>query len=482
MIYAAPLITIALRQLTLSHKKHILPVIAGLFGCALLFVSANRTPYLPPITHEDLHMPAPDVLELLDVSALEYLDRQSNSTRPNVITEHAENPAPAASASPIGKTYEIKIQPGDTLLSILVKSGIDERAAMERLQNLEKAFNPHTLKAGDNVELVFKPASYSQEKAPQTDKELGLMLIERQNQDSQLVSLDTDQTYFWSNPAPYKTGWNAGPVVISSDITSSFIGSARKAGLSGAHIQDVVDLLRYTVDFGRDIQKGASFTLMYQRTRDSDGALQNGPLEYVELNNRGKRIQLFRTTLEDGEVGYFDETGRTNKRSIMKTPVDGARISSRFGMRIHPILGYNKMHKGIDFAAPTGTPIVAAGDGVIDKIYRSRSYGNYIKIRHKNHYKTAYAHMSRFAKGMKRGTRVSQGDIIGYVGSTGRSTGPHLHFEILHNNKHINPMKIKDFGATVLAGQALIEFKKNRDKILALIKTDIRVTENHITE
>ena len=169
-------------------------------------------------------------------------------------------------------------------------------------------------------------------------------------------------------------------------------------------------------------------------------------------------LEYFRFITDEGYVDYFNREGKNVKKSILKTPLDGARLSSNFGMRKHPILGYNKMHKGVDFAAPKGTPIYAGGNGVIEYAGNKGSYGKYILIRHNNEYKTAYAHLSGFKKGISKGVRVNQGDVIGFVGSTGRSTGPHLHYEIIHRNKQINPLTLKLPSGKILKGKELNRF------------------------
>jgi len=198
------------------------------------------------------------------------------------------------------------------------------------------------------------------------------------------------------------------------------------------------------------------------------------------LTNRGSEIALYRgSDDETGEAGYFDASGKTNKRTLMRTPLAGARISSHFGMRRHPVLGYTKMHRGTDFGARKGTPIFAAGDGIIEFLGRNGAYGKYIRIRHNGTYETAYAHMSRYAPNLSSGKRVRQGEVIGYVGSTGRSTGPHLHFEILKHGSQINPMKIADFGAVKgLDGAALSRFKVRVSRIeiaLTLLRNGTRI-------
>ena len=192
-----------------------------------------------------------------------------------------------------------------------------------------------------------------------------------------------------------------------------------------------------------------------------------GDIQYARVTIKNNTLEYFKFLTDDGYVDYFNREGKNVKKSILKTPLDGARLSSTYGMRKHPISGFNKMHKGIDFAAPKGTPVYAGGNGVIERAGRNGGYGNYIRIRHNNEYKTAYAHLSGFKKGISKGVRVNQGEVIGYVGSTGRSTGPHLHYEIIYQNKQINPLKLKLPSGKILKGKELERFKKNYKMILA---------------
>ena len=216
---------------------------------------------------------------------------------------------------------------------------------------------------------------------------------------------------------------------------------------------------------------------MYETYETEDGDFARyGDVLYASLMVGGKTIPVYRYKSDDGVVDYYRENGTSLKRILMQTPIDGARMSSGYGMRHHPVLGYNKMHKGVDFAAPRGTPIYAAGNGVVEKAGRHGGYGNYIRIRHSNGLKTAYAHMRKFAKGMSDGKRVSQGQVIGYVGTTGRSTGPHLHFEVLKNGKQVNPKSIKSSGGEKLAGKSLRNFQKE----ILLIKQKYAHLDNDV--
>jgi murein DD-endopeptidase MepM/ murein hydrolase activator NlpD len=208
---------------------------------------------------------------------------------------------------------------------------------------------------------------------------------------------------------------------------------------------------------------------MYDRFVDSQGeTIYHGDIAFAALTLSGQRQALYRFTRDNGEEGFFDPSGKSARKALLRTPVDGARLSSGFGRRKHPILGYTRMHKGVDFAAPKGTPIYAAGSGTVDVAGRNGGYGKYVRIRHNGSYSTAYAHMNGFAKGIRRGTRVKQGQVIGYIGSTGSSTGPHLHYEVIRDGRQMNPMKVKMPAGPKLAG-------KERERFLAYIaETDSR--------
>ena len=193
--------------------------------------------------------------------------------------------------------------------------------------------------------------------------------------------------------------------------------------------------------------------------------VRTGDVIYASMTLSGKTKAYYRYTPKSGITDYFDEQGRSVRKTLMRTPVDGARLSSGFGARRHPVLGYTKMHKGVDFAAPRGTPIMAAGDGVVERANRYGGYGNYLRIRHNSELKTAYAHIHRFAKGVSAGSRVKQGQIVAYVGSTGRSTGPHLHYEVLQNMKQVNPLSIKVAAGEILKGSELKRLAAARSTI-----------------
>ena len=234
-------------------------------------------------------------------------------------------------------------------------------------------------------------------------------------------------------------------ILIKGKIQSNLYVSALKEGVPENTLLEMISLLGFSVDFQREIRKGDDFEIIFTKKIDllKNIIIKTNPITYVSLNLSGNKLNFFNYEDKYGLPQYYDENGKSSKRTIMKTPINGARLSSGYGNRKHPILGYTKMHRGLDFAAPLGTPVFAAGDGVVEKAGWNGSYGRYIRIRHTGTYKTAYAHLSGFNKNVRIGKRVLQGKIIGYVGSSGRSTGPHLHYEVLRNNKQINPVKIK---------------------------------------
>ena len=230
----------------------------------------------------------------------------------------------------------------------------------------------------------------------------------------------------------------------------------------------LIQLFSFDLDFQRDIQKDTKVSISYEKIfvkNKSDYAL--GDIEYAKIIIKNNTLEYFKFLTDEGFIDYFNRQGKNVKKSILKTPIDGARISSSFGMRKHPISGFNKMHKGVDFAAPIGTPVYAGGNGVIEMVGVNGGYGKYIRIRHNNEYKTAYAHLSSYRKGISKGVRVNQGEVIGYVGSTGKSTGPHLHYEIIYQNKKVNPLKLKLPSGKILTGDELLRFEKKYKIILA---------------
>ena len=257
-----------------------------------------------------------------------------------------------------------------------------------------------------------------------------------------------------------------------SEITNSLYASAIKNGIPPSIIIDFARVYGFQIDFQRDIWKNDSFQILYENfVDDKEKVIETGNIIFAKLILQGKDFPLYGFKTKEG-YDYFDNFGKSVKKSLMKTPINGARLSSKFGLRKHPILGFNKMHRGTDFAAPKGTPVMASGDGKIIRARWCGGGGNCIKIKHNSTYSTVYAHLSKFARITKEGARVRQGQIIGYVGSTGLSTGPHLHYEVIENGRKINSQKLKLPSGKILKGK--------QRKLFEIEKIRINVTKSEL--
>ena len=260
-------------------------------------------------------------------------------------------------------------------------------------------------------------------------------------------------------------------IVVKKIITNNLYNSAMSANIEPNIIVEFARIFGFEVDFQRDIRKGDWFEIYYEKFIDDHNKVRDtGKIIYASMYVNGEEINLYNFNYKNDEE-YYDIKGKSITKSLMKTPINGARLSSSFGMRKHPILGYNKMHRGTDFAAPSGTPIMASGSGTVTRARWCGGGGNCVKIKHNSTYETVYAHMKSFAKGVKEGRKVKQGQIIGYVGSTGLSTGPHLHYEVIVNGKKVNSQRLKLPSGKILKGEARKEFELKR------IKIDLRLSE-----
>ena len=254
-------------------------------------------------------------------------------------------------------------------------------------------------------------------------------------------------------------------VVAKNIIKNNLYSSAVEAGVEPNIIVEFARIFGFEVDFQRDIRRGDWFEILYEKFEDDNNKVRDtGKIIYASMYVNGEEINLYNFKFNNIE-DFYDIKGKSITKSLMKTPINGARLSSSFGMRKHPILGYNKMHRGTDFAAPSGTPIMASGSGTVTRARWCGGGGNCVKIKHNSTYETIYAHMKAFAKGIKEGRKVKQGQIIGYVGSTGLSTGPHLHYEVLVNGKKVNSQRLKLPSGKTLSGDEREQFELDRIKI-----------------
>lgn len=382
-------------------------------------------------------------------------ESEESPIEPIVQTEQSDEEIASADEGPYDET--LKITSGDTLASILNRFGIPKAQAHEAINALSKVFNPKDLKTDQEVYIIYDS------QANGDGYDLKFLRI-RADLDHDIELVLTGGGLFQANK--YKKELKHEYAAIEGTIKVSLYADGLKAGASPKMLSEMMKIFGHVVDFQREIQPGTPFSLFYNTYKDEESGIERpGELLSATLVVDGKTHEIYRFQAPGGVPSYYTGTGEAIKKNLMKTPVDGARLSSGFGNRKHPILGFTKMHKGVDFAAPKGTPIMAAGDGVIERCSPYSSYGNYVCIRHNGNTKTAYAHLCRFAKGMKAGVKVRQGQIIGYVGATGRASGPHLHFEVIQNGKHVNPSKVTQLASNKLTGAALATFQANKARI-----------------
>ena len=368
----------------------------------------------------------------------------------------------------------LTVNKGDTLMQMLVKAQVPRAEAHEAVQALKDVYNPRDLLPGTNIELNFLPSDEEMSKP----SFLGLNFepsVER------LVSVARTWAGFQADEV--KRPLKNEVARVAGTITNSLYDDAAKAGLPPTVVAELIRNFSYDVDFQRDIQPNDKFEVMFDRMVDLDGrTARNGKVLYAELTLSNTTHRIYRFTTADGIVDYYNAKGESIRKALLRTPVDGAKLTSSFGKRMHPILGYTVQHKGVDFGAISGTPILAAGSGTIVEAGWKGGFGRYVRIKHSSGYSTAYAHMSQFGRNTKVGARIGQGEVIGYVGATGLATGPHLHYEVLLNDKQINPMSAKIATGQKLEGKQLAAFnaeKSNLERRLAALASTKKLASNN---
>ena len=329
------------------------------------------------------------------------------------------------------KIHLININPGDNFASVLKRSGIKAKDIDKIIFDGKKIYDFSKIYAGDEVRVSHN----------YIDDKLSYLDITYQFTEEKILKINLKDTIYTYNINLVEL--TSEEIFVKGTIETSLYKAMKDSGLSEIVIEEMIRIFSFDVDFQRDIYKDDGFEILFTKFINSEGkTIKINEPAYLKLYSRGTPLTYYLFNNSDYSE-YFDEKGKGMTKSLMKTPINGSKLSSGFGMRKHPISGYDKLHKGVDFAAPSGTPIFAAGNGVIEFIGNNGGYGKYIRIRHDSTYKTAYAHMKNFKKGLYKGARVKQGDVIGYVGSTGKSTGPHLHYEIIKSGNQINPQKLK---------------------------------------
>ena len=351
--------------------------------------------------------------------------------------------------------YEYSSKSGDNHQSIIDKLDISKK---EKKKILATILNEKKLKILNiNQKFNFKLDNLSKERIVE-------FRIETGKKNEIVFSKSVDEDKFISRVIT--KNFKKKVVYKETIIKDSLYNSAINLNINPNIILEFARLYGFQIDFQRDIWKDDSFQIIYEEfVNENKEVIDTGEIIFANLNLQNTDYQLYKFEYAKNKIDYFDENGKSVKKTLMKTPINGARLSSSYGKRKHPILGYTKMHTGTDFAAPTGTPIMASGDGKVMKAGWCGGGGNCVKIKHNNVYQTVYAHMSKFGRGIKRGTRVKQGQIIGYVGSTGLSTGPHLHYEVIENGKKVNSQKLKLPSGKVLKGNERKNFEVAKIKI-----------------
>ncbi|TAH35904.1 MAG: hypothetical protein EYC62_03845 [Alphaproteobacteria bacterium] len=363
----------------------------------------------------------------------------------------------------------IKLARGESFNNALISAGVDKKQAGAITSALKTILNPKTIDIGEEITIVFS------DQPVQPDKPKGKAKDAKQTvADNSIRAIDQvtftpthDQRIMISRTGnKFKAKSESRPVevrmnVITATINNSLSEAAKKAGIPQSVLSDMIRVFSYDVDFQREVHSGDKFEVAFEEIYDEEGRfVKPGNMVFANLKYGSKELKIFRyKPQDDTRADYFTAEGKSVRKALLRTPVDGARITRGFGMRRHPILGYSKMHEGVDFGAGMGTPVLAAGDGVVKQKGWNGGYGHYIEIQHNREYATAYGHLSRYAKTLNVGGRVHQGDVIGYVGSTGLSTGPHLHYEVHRGVRKINPLGVKFATGRELAGKELQKFK-----------------------
>ena len=351
------------------------------------------------------------------------------------------------------KKISHKVKSGETFDKILVDYSIDKKEIILIKKNLIKKFNINNLNTKQSIEF----------KIDQTNNKIKEFVFQISNTEKIYLKRNIDDDNFDQEVLSVKLDKKI--LYKENIILQSLYKSATDQNIPANTIIEFARIYGFQVDFQRDIRKQDKFQIMYEVFLDKNKKIiETGEILFANLKLSGQDNSLYYFDNE-GSEGHYDKNGKSVQKALMKTPINGARLSSSFGMRKHPIDGFNKMHRGTDFAAPKGTPIMASGNGIIKKVGWCGGGGNCVKIRHNSTYETVYAHMSKFARGIKNGVKVKQGQTIGYVGSTGKSTGPHLHYEVLVNGKKVNSQKLKLPSGKILKGKERKIFETQKIKL-----------------
>ncbi|WP_421696408.1 M23 family metallopeptidase [Aestuariivirga sp.] len=369
---------------------------------------------------------------------------------------------------PTDETF--KLAKGETLIEALTDRGVGQEAAKALVASINPVYPAAMIKPGTAFELtldrqydfygreVIFPVELSFKPGPDET------LTVQSDEDGRFQAAIEGAGAGTKSQYAQVNHFNA-----RAKVGSSLYGTAKDNKIPDYIIAEFTRIFAYDVDFQRQVKATDTFDVFYGNPLTGSSSKRK-VLHFAQLTLDGKTRTYYRYTTSDGQTDYYDEQGRSAQKSLLKTPVSGARLTSGFGMRLHPLLGYSKMHAGVDFGVPTGTPIRSAGTGVVEIAGRHGAFGIAVEIKHNNRYETLYAHMSKLAAGIRQGAKVNQGQIIGYVGSTGRSTGPHLHYEVHVDGRPVNPTRINAAGGKQLAGKEMMKFKQMKQRVVAMMQ------------
>lgn len=349
---------------------------------------------------------------------------------------------------------------GETLDSLIKGAGVDVIQSGLAAEAVTKITKTKKLRAGEELRLGLTPSTVEEGSI-----DVGKMSLFYQGAHVVTIARSADGAYNVSDKPLKPEGNYEESNGERASVYVSTYRAARSQELPNDFVTKFLKVHSYDVDFKQRVKSGDGFELFYELTQEENGAEKPGELLYAAVSIGGETHGYYRFRTPEGAIDYYDEKGSNSKKFLMRTPIRGARLTSGFGYRRHPLLQTLKLHSGVDWGGPIGTPIMASGNGTIEMAGREGNYGNYVRIRHANGYKTAYAHMLRFAAGVAKGVKVRQGQIIGYLGNTGMSTGPHLHYEVLVNNQFTNPLSIKIPKSRQLAGRLLTDFRREKARI-----------------
>ena len=439
-----------LKEMILNRNRH-------LFAGIALFAFGVSLGYL-------IDLPTPNVESAGTAPVISQEENYLDSA--NYVP--VDDTAPDESPEPGLNLIQVTVKRGQGMMDILVKSGADRKDAYKAIKALSQHYNMKKLQIGQTLYAAYDADSRLSGLNMQKDFD-HMIRVSRTDDNFNAALEDLPSIKITRH--------------VEGVISDSLFQSAYREGLPNRVIVDMIRIFSFDVDFQREIRKGDSFEILYERKMSEDGRrVEEGNILFAKLTLRGKPISLYRYKPAKALFAdYFHANGQSAKKALMRTPIEGARLSSYYGERKHPVLGYTRMHKGLDFAAPTGTPIMAAGDGIVERASRYGSYGNYVRIRHNGTYKTAYAHLSKYGRGIKAGKRVKQGQIIGYVGATGRVTARHLHYEVLVNGKQVNPLRLKIPTGITLKGKdkkKFVTLAADVDQHINALKHNILLTWN----